>query len=456
MYLTFWLLGISDGLTQANYWWNWANSNLWDTLDYSGGSFYKYAVNTPFFECEAGSMYQLMWKLYNYDPSMSNVNNLFTDMETRFLSQGWNSPQWADYVVVHAFGVNGSISNSQERLENTITSWGTLLGFYGNMSSTMQSQVQALLYGSAGAEPAWNLTFQSQIYDNSTNMFSLPYQGGSVEATADAAVLLMLLSTVPVNGSLAVPLADSVYEDINNVVDGGVSNINVTSRTVTLSVVNPGTFLSTFGTNIFEYNLNSSGVWQLTFSNDWNNITSQTLLSVLPSSRQYLGMANNAFTISASSDSYSIIQPSGLVNVNNGNNETFYYSAKNGGVITQVIVDNVTVPITGSYTFTNVQASHTIFVFSSPPPPPTPTPTPIPTATPTLTPTTNPTTMPTPTQNPTPTITPITTSKPTLSTPWIPIFLISMTAFLVISGVVILAYSGLKMKKRLSQPINAL
>lgn len=167
-------------------------------------------------------------------------------------------------------------------------------------------------------------------------------------------------------------------------------------------------------------------------------------------------MANNAFTISASSDSYSIIQPSGLVNVNNGNNETFYYSAKNGGVITQVIVDNVTVPITGSYTFTNVQASHTIFVFSSPPPPPTPTPTPIPTATPTLTPTTNPTTMPTPTQNPTPTITPITTSKPTLSTPWIPIFLISMTAFLVISGVVILAYSGLKMKKRLSQPINAL
>ena len=429
MYLTFWILGIPAGLTQAQYWWNWANSNLWDTSDYSGGSFYKYAVNSPSFECEAGSMYQLIWKLYYYDPSISNVNNLFTDMETRFLSQGWSSPQWADYVVVHASGVNGSNSNSQERLENTITSWGALLGFYCNMSSTMQSQVQTLLDGSAGLGPAWNLTFQSQIYDNSTNIFSLPYQGGSVEATADAAVLLTLLSTVPVNGSLAVPLADSVYEDINNVIDGGVSNINIASRTVTVSVANPGTFLSTFGTNIFEYNLNSSGVWQLTFANDWNNITSQTLLSALPSSRQYLGMVNSDLTISASSDSYSIIQPSGLVNVNNGDNETFYYSAENGGVITQVMVDNVSVPITGSYTFTNVKASHTIFVFSYLSPNPTPSPTPTPTLTPIPTPTSTPTPTPTPTQNSTPTSTLTDTSTPIHNPQWIPTFLIVMTAF---------------------------
>ncbi len=46
-----------------------------------------------------------------------------------------------------------------------------------------------------------------------------------------------------------------MYEDINNIIDGGVSNINSTSQTVTVSVAQPGTFLSMFGTNIFEYNL---------------------------------------------------------------------------------------------------------------------------------------------------------------------------------------------------------
>ena len=66
-------------------------------------------------------------------------------METRALSQGWSSPQWADYVVVHASGVNGTGGNPQERLENTIMSWAAMLGFYGNMTSSMQSQVQGVI-----------------------------------------------------------------------------------------------------------------------------------------------------------------------------------------------------------------------------------------------------------------------------------------------------------------------
>ena len=396
MYLTFWLLGEQDGLTQAQYWWNWVNSNLWDTADYSNGSLYKYALKWTAFECEAGGMDQIIWKLYNYDPSILNVNNLLTDMETRALSQGWSSPQWADYVVVHASGVNGSGGNTQQRLENTIISWGAMLGFYGDMTSTMQSQVQELLDGSAG--PAWSLILQSQVYDNSNSMFRIHSDASdSVEATADGAVLLMLLSTVPISGSLAVPLADSTYQDINNIIDGGISNINLTSRTVTVSVTTPGTFRSMFGTDVFDYTLSSSGVWQLTFASDWNTITSETLLSALPNSRLYLGTLNNSKTISASSDSYSSIYPSGLVNVNYGDNQTFNYSADNGYVITQVLVDGSPVPITGSYTFTDIQPMDTISVSSSPVPTPTPSPTPLPS--PSFTPSPTPTIAPTPTAN---------------------------------------------------------
>jgi hypothetical protein len=99
------------------------------TTDNANGNFYKYAVGWTAFECEAGSMDQIIWKLYNYDPSISNINNLFTDMETRALSQGWSSPQWADYVVVHAAGINGSGGNPQQRLQNTIVSWVHYLVF---------------------------------------------------------------------------------------------------------------------------------------------------------------------------------------------------------------------------------------------------------------------------------------------------------------------------------------
>ncbi len=372
MYLTFWLLGVPDALVQAEYWWNWTNANLWDTTC-SGGSFYKYAYNWVAFECEAGGFDQIISKLNYYDPTISDVGNLFADLETRLLSQGWSSSGWLDYVAVHATGVNGTKGNSQERLENTIMYWSALLGFYGNMTSVMQSQVQGLLNGSAGSAPAWSLLMQSELYNSSVGMFRLNSETTeSVEATADAAVLIMLLSTVPVNGSLAVPMAESAYEDINNIVDGGVSSINLTARTVTVSVSSPGTFLSMFGTSIFEYDLNSSGIWQLDFASDWNSLLNETLISSLPSSRIYLGTVShpashpNDEPITAVSDNDSIITPLGLIDVDNGGNQTFTYGAKSGYKISQVLVDDSSVQITGSYTFTDVEAPHIISVSSLP------------------------------------------------------------------------------------------
>ncbi len=195
MYLTFYQLGVPAALTQAEDWWNWTNSNLWEIDSSTGAGYYKYAVNWNTFECEVGGFDQITWKLYNDDPSITNVSNLFTDLETRALSKGWGSPQWGNYVAVHA------ADNSQERLENTIMLWSSLLGFYGDMNLTMQSQVQGLLDGSEGPSPAWSLLTQSQLYDNSTDMFRMqssgPNSSGSAEATADAAVLMMLLSTIP-------------------------------------------------------------------------------------------------------------------------------------------------------------------------------------------------------------------------------------------------------------------
>ncbi len=416
MYLTFWLLGIEDGLKQAQFWWNWTNEHLW-TNSISGQGYYKYSVGTNDFECEAGSFDQIIWKLYAYDQSTKNIANLFVDLETRALIDGWSSPQWGDFVVTHA------TSNPQQRLENTIISWAALLGLYGNMTLTMRNQVQSMLNGTAGPAPAWNLTLRSQLFDSATGMFRMRSDGPiSAEATADAAVLLMLLSNVPVTGSLAVPVMDSVYQDLNGIIDGASFNMDLASRTVTISVSNPGTFLSMFGTNIFQYNIDAPGIWQLTFSSDWNSLTSKTQLSELPISRLYFGGANYSEIYSASSG-YSSITPSGFVNVNIGENQTFNYQADDGYTITRVLVDNNPVEITGSYTFLNLTTPHTITVlgFDSPSPTSTPIPTipPITPAPPTPRPpdvipriTIKPTPKPTVTASPTPA--PIQTQNPTV------------------------------------------
>jgi hypothetical protein len=69
-------------------------------------------------------------------------------------------------------------------------------------------------------------------------------------------------------------------------------------------------------------------------------------------------------TITASDDAHSTIGPSGAVSVTYGTNKTFTYVADGSYVIDSVTVDSVTQEITGSYTFINAIADHTIVVTS--------------------------------------------------------------------------------------------
>jgi hypothetical protein len=77
---------------------------------------------------------------------------------------------------------------------------------------------------------------------------------------------------------------------------------------------------------------------------------------------------NGTFRISASSDAGSSISPSGTVNVTGSTSKTFTFSAKAGFVVSAVIVDGVpqsqALIASGSYTFNNVMANHSISVVS--------------------------------------------------------------------------------------------
>ena len=70
-------------------------------------------------------------------------------------------------------------------------------------------------------------------------------------------------------------------------------------------------------------------------------------------------MLNN-YTITASAGTGGTITPSGAVLVSQGSNQTFTIAANTGYAVSQVTVDSVNQGAITSYTFTNVQANHTI------------------------------------------------------------------------------------------------
>jgi hypothetical protein len=103
----------------------------------------------------------------------------------------------------------------------------------------------------------------------------------------------------------------------------------------------------------------------------------------------YTGTSNSFTvnpTISASAGANGAISPTGSVAVNYGSSQTFAITPDTGYYIASLTVDGSSVAVASSYTFSNVQAAHTItasFAINTPTPTSTLTPTPPLTATPT-------------------------------------------------------------------------
>jgi hypothetical protein len=110
--------------------------------------------------------------------------------------------------------------------------------------------------------------------------------------------------------------------------------------------------------------------------------SSYTFTNIQASHTITANFALDVFYITSSADSNANVLPNGITAANYGSSLTVYYSANDGYEIINVTVDSQPASIssvTGDYTFTNIQANHTIAVASSLINTPTPTPTPTPT-----------------------------------------------------------------------------
>jgi hypothetical protein len=133
--------------------------------------------------------------------------------------------------------------------------------------------------------------------------------------------------------------------------------VNVTAHTYSVFVTPPGGSELTVGSNFaFRSTANT-----MTSLDNWNLDENATPAGASLTARNLsVGAPPVTFTITASAGTNGSISPSGAVVVGQGANQTFTITPNSGFSVGSVTVDGASVGAVTSYTFSNVQANHTI------------------------------------------------------------------------------------------------
>ena len=286
-FLIFYELGVDAALDSAKAVWNYVNSRHWSET----GQYYSYQPTWDGFECESPYFFKIFSLLQYWDQSTGNLSRIVTDVQTRFLNQSWESPQWREsptgtvgYAVMHM-----NPSNSQRRLQNTLGAWFTMLGAFNLLNSTSQNKLRNMLKGYGGYDPAWKLLYHpdTRLYDSSTGMFRMTSTNSpTTDATSMALTLQALMGVVPINTTIAFPLEEYHYE-YNFDVDPDLFRIDSERNTLQIAIANEGTLEFIYGELPVTCSFRESGIYNLVFSRDWNSIVSVSRLQDLPANRRF-------------------------------------------------------------------------------------------------------------------------------------------------------------------------
>jgi Flp pilus assembly pilin Flp len=178
-------------------------------------------------------------------------------------------------------------------------------------------------------------------------------------------------SAVFADSSLTATFAVNAYSLTVNV--GGNGQSSIASQTVNWGSIETFVFTPNAGYSVADVVVNGSI--------DEGSVSSLSL-TVTGDTSVDVSFAINSFTITVTQGANGQIAPA-TANVNLGDNQTFTIMPDTGYYLASLTVDGSPVTVAALYTFSNVDASHTItatFVATA-----TPTPTPVPTPTPTPT-----------------------------------------------------------------------
>ena len=143
-----------------------------------------------------------------------------------------------------------------------------------------------------------------------------------------------------------------------------INTFNITASSTSGGSISPnGTISVTYGSNMtFTISPNPGQIIIAVMVDGVNQGTNSTytFTNVTAAHTIAASFITNQYTITASAGTGGSITPSGSVIVYSGTNQTFSITPNAGYYIAGVSVDNTPLGMLSSYTFTNVQASHTI------------------------------------------------------------------------------------------------
>ncbi len=252
------------------YEWRQFNRLFW--LLSTKGNYYKYGVENEGYDASFGSI-ALTWAKAFTLHSLTlteNFHYLIMDISNRCISKKWDSPQWGGYSVA----VKLYPTNPERRLDGTLIGWAAIQTFYRDFSDSIKQNVKNMLLGKDVPKASENL-LASDLFDSASNRFRM----GSGESLSDrascfGAATLFLNAIVPDTGSLAIPLrAEGIAEYEAEFFDPTHFEFNYEAKRIKIPVY-AGKLKFIFGDKEAEVKFPYDGIYAVTFSTDWNSITS--------------------------------------------------------------------------------------------------------------------------------------------------------------------------------------
>jgi hypothetical protein len=256
MFLEFYLAGIPDAMRYADDQWlstqaHWVANN----------SIYEYTANTSAVECEMGAFAQIISEYRNVRGEIPYFDRVMTDLQTKLLADKFDSPGWGvPGVLKHA------TNNPQLRLQETLGALIALQMLYPNFTEGAKGNFRDML------PVGWQGLASSDLCSD----YAFRYFDNNETATDDASLIgamaLFLYGVVPDTGYLAINASEERCQDMRTCFPTSQWRFNYADRTIRIPVI-AGNLTFIFGSQPTSQTFDTNGVYDVYFTNDWNNIT---------------------------------------------------------------------------------------------------------------------------------------------------------------------------------------
>jgi len=269
-FFIFYTLGEKNAFPYAVQEWKWMNDNLWQT------DHYDYSTGWKGWEFSSISVFPPFAKLNTYGTKLRNWDRAATDIQNRYVGNLWNSPQWHNLTVtVHHFP-----NNPEQRIDGTLDGWLILDTFYDSFNSTNRMNMRRMLEGN-GTTQAWSGFLKSDVVER---IDTHPNDG----ATAETALTLFLLGISPQSGrGLAIPLVSERHSDYT-ALNYRHFEFDYSNHLIKIPVWGNSTLRFLYGKTPVNLDFQETGIYAITFAEDWSSIVKAVKISDLYPDEYYL------------------------------------------------------------------------------------------------------------------------------------------------------------------------